>query len=244
MPEISEYVFCTAAVPGGICGLLLYRSDFQTFYMGSHGFLTERPLVFLYNTFLIFTTTLIVYLFRRRVFWRVILTIFWMGLGIINGVLLTTRVTPFTGPDLHMITDAFEIADRYLPAFFFWVVVVLAVLAVLGLVLLFIKGPKYKGKLRYKVNIPLIIVGALAFAGTTKLALEKGYCPTILEILHLLMRITVIPTVWLQRFLTQESAAPEIIQRRLWLISQRVRSLCRRQEKADRISFFFSWSPF
>ena len=136
-------------------------------------FLTERPLVFLYNTFLIFTTTLIVYLFRRRVFWRVILTIFWMGLGIINGVLLTTRVTPFTGPDLHMITDAFEIADRYLPAFFFWVVVVLAVLAVLGLVLLFIKGPKYKGKLRYKVNIPLIIVGALAFAGTTKLALEK-----------------------------------------------------------------------
>ena len=38
MPEISEYVFCTAAVPGGICGLLLYRSDFQTFYIGSYGF--------------------------------------------------------------------------------------------------------------------------------------------------------------------------------------------------------------
>ena len=136
-------------------------------------FLTERPLVFLYNTFLIFTTTLIVYLFRRRIFWRVILTIFWMGLGIINGVLLSTRVTPFTGPDLHMITDAFEIADRYLPPFFFWVVVVLAVIAVLALVLLCIKGPRYKGKLRYKVNIPLIIVGILAFAGTTKLALEK-----------------------------------------------------------------------
>ena len=136
-------------------------------------FLTERPLVFLYNTFLIFTTTLIVYLFRRRIFWRVILTIFWMGLGIINGVLLSTRVTPFTGPDLHMITDAFEIADRYLPPFFFWVVVVLAVIAVLALALLFIKGPRYKGKLRYKVNIPLIIVGILAFAGTTKLALEK-----------------------------------------------------------------------
>ncbi len=136
-------------------------------------FLTERPLVFLYNTFLIFTTTLIVYLFRRRVFWRVILTIFWMGLGIINGVLLSTRVTPFTGPDLHMITDAFEIADRYLPPFFFWVVVILAVVAVLALILLFIKGPRYKGKLRYKVNIPLILAGILAFAGTTKLALEK-----------------------------------------------------------------------
>lgn len=136
-------------------------------------FLTERPLVFLYNAFLIFTTTLLVYFFRRRVFWRVILTIFWMGLGIINGVLLSTRVTPFTGPDLHMITDAFEIADRYLPPFFFGVVVVLAVAAVLALILLFLKGPRYKGKLRYKVNIPLILAGILAFAGTTRLALEK-----------------------------------------------------------------------
>ena len=33
----------------------------------------ERPLVFFYNAFLIFTTTLLVYFFRRRVFWRVIL---------------------------------------------------------------------------------------------------------------------------------------------------------------------------
>lgn len=136
-------------------------------------FMTERPLVFLYNAFLIFTTTLIVYLFRRRVFWRTILFIFWMGLGIINGVLLSTRVTPFTGPDLHLITDAFEIADRYLSPFFFVVVVILFVLAILGLIWLFIKGPKYQGKMSYKWNVPLILAGVLAFAGTTKLALDK-----------------------------------------------------------------------
>lgn len=136
-------------------------------------FMKERPLVFLYNAFLIFTTTLIVYLFRRRVFWRTILFIFWMGLGIINGVLLSNRVTPFTGPDLHLITDAFQIADRYLSPFFFAVVVIVAVLAVIGLIILFFKGPRYQGKMRYKLNIPLIAVGIAAFAGTTKLALEK-----------------------------------------------------------------------
>ena len=136
-------------------------------------FMTGRPLVFLYNAFLIFTTTLIVYLFRRRVFWRTILFIFWMGLGIINGILLSTRVTPFTGPDLHLITDAFEIADRYLSPFFFVVVVILFVLAILGLIWLFIKGPKYQGKMSYKWNVPLILAGVLAFAGTTKLALDK-----------------------------------------------------------------------
>ena len=136
-------------------------------------FMTERPLVFLYNAFLIFTTTLIVYLFRRRVFWRTILFIFWMGLGIINGILRSPRGTPFTGPDLHLITDAFEIADRYLSPFFFVVVVILFVLAILGLIWLFIKGPKYQGKMSYKWNVPLILAGVLAFAGTTKLALDK-----------------------------------------------------------------------
>ena len=39
-------------------------------------FMMGRPLVFLYNAALIFTTTLVVYLFRRRVFVRTILTIF------------------------------------------------------------------------------------------------------------------------------------------------------------------------
>lgn len=136
-------------------------------------FMQERPLVFLYNAFLIFTTTLLVYLFRRRVFFRTILFIFWIGLGIINGVLLSNRVTPFTGPDLHLITDAFQIADRYLSPFFFVVVVIAAVLAVLLLIVLFFKGPRYQGKMSYKVNVPLIAAGVLAFAGTTKLALEK-----------------------------------------------------------------------
>ena len=136
-------------------------------------FMKERPLVFLYNAFLIFTTTLIVYLFRRRVFWRTICVIFWLGLGIINGVLLSNRVTPFTGPDLHLITDAFQIADRYLSPFFFVVVVIAAILAVIGLIILFFKGPKYQGKMSYKLNVPLILAGVLAFAGTTKLALDK-----------------------------------------------------------------------
>lgn len=136
-------------------------------------FMKERPLVFLYNAGLIFTTTLIVYLVRRRVFVRTILFIFWMGLGIINGVLLAQRVTPFTGPDLHLIADAFQIADRYLPPFFFVLVVIAFIIAVLGLVLLFFKGPKYQGKMMYKVNVPLVAAGVLAFCGITRLALEK-----------------------------------------------------------------------
>lgn len=136
-------------------------------------YMTGRPLVFLYNAAFIFTTSLIVYLFRRRCFWRVLVSIFWLTLGIINGVLLMTRVTPFTGPDLHMITDALKIANKYLPFAGVVVVCILFAILVLLLVMLFIKGPKYQGPLKYKYNIPLVLAGALLFAGSTKLALEK-----------------------------------------------------------------------
>lgn len=136
-------------------------------------YMTERPLVFLYNSFLIFTTTMLVYLVRRRVFMRVLLTIFWLGLGIINGVLLANRVTPFTGPDLHLITDAVKIANKYLNPFFFVIVMIIAILVLIAMIILFVKGPRYRGKLRYRVNIPFVLIVVLAFAGTTRLALDK-----------------------------------------------------------------------
>lgn len=136
-------------------------------------YMTDKPAVFFYNAALIFTTTLIVYLFRRRVFLRVLLTIFWLALGIINGVLLSQRVTPFTGPDLHLITDAFKIANRYLPVWGFALVIVIFIAAVFVLVRLFLKAPKYQGPMKYKYNIPLVAAGILLFSGVTKLSLEK-----------------------------------------------------------------------
>lgn len=136
-------------------------------------FMTGRPLVFAYNAALIFTTSLIVYLFRRRCFIRVLLCMFWLLLGIINGVILATRVTPFTGPDLHLLTDGMALLEKYLPK---WgVIVALIVLGFFALTLLglIVKGPKFKGKLKYRWNIPLVLAGILAFAGLTQLALEK-----------------------------------------------------------------------
>ena len=44
-------------------------------------YMTGKPLVFAYNTMFIFTTMLIVYLFHRRCFWRVVVSVFWLFLG-------------------------------------------------------------------------------------------------------------------------------------------------------------------
>ena len=51
--------------------------------------------------------------------------------------------------------------------------VVLLLAVCLLLLILLIKGPKYTGKLKYRYNIPLIILAGLLFAGSTQLALEK-----------------------------------------------------------------------
>lgn len=136
-------------------------------------YMTGKPLVFVYNTAFIFTTMLIVYLFHRRFFWRVLVSAFWLFLGLVNGILLMNRVTPFTGPDLHMLTDGLSIMQKYLPAYGVVLGCILIGLVLIGLLILLIKGPKYKKKIRYRYVIPLILAGIAAFGGITQLALEK-----------------------------------------------------------------------
>ena len=136
-------------------------------------YMTTKPLVFAYNTAFIFTTMLLVYLFRKRIFWRIFIGSLWLFLGIVNGVLLLNRVTPFTGPDVKNLTDGLSIAKKYLTHTQMTIGAVLLGIAVLILLIILIRSPKYRGKLKYKVNIPLVLVGVLAFGGITQLALEK-----------------------------------------------------------------------
>src|SRR5699024_942652 len=136
-------------------------------------FMTEKPLVFLYNAFLIFTTFMVVYLFRRRTLARMFMTFFWLLLGIINCVILSNRVTPFTGPDLKNLSDGAKVVTKYLSGG-----TVILAFAALAAVLLFLvwfwfKGPKFRGRIRWYVNLPLIAAVVLLFVGTTNLALEK-----------------------------------------------------------------------
>ena len=141
-------------------------------------YMTGSPLIFLYNAFLIFTTRLGVYLFKHRILARTIVGCFWFILGCVNGFLLLNRVTPFTGPDLKLINDAMRILNKYLSPG-----LVVAVLVGLGVLLLFFiwmfrKGWKFQGKMRYWLNIPLIVAGVAIFALTSKLAIDNRLLST------------------------------------------------------------------
>ena len=136
-------------------------------------YMTEKPLVFAYNTFFIFTTMLVVYLFRRRCFLRVLIATLWLFLGAVNGIILMTRVTPFTGPDLHLLSDAAAMAKKYLSTSGVIIAAIVVTVVLIFLVWLLIKGPVYRGKRKFRYIIPMILIGALSFAGVTQLALEK-----------------------------------------------------------------------
>ena len=136
-------------------------------------YMVGSKLVFLYNAFLIFVTTTLVYLTRRRIFARILIMSIWLVLGIINGVVLACRVTPFTGPDLKLVTETLRILNKYLSVGMVIVVIILFLLLIAGLVWLAIKAPKYQGKMYYRLNIPLVIAAAASFLLVTNVALKE-----------------------------------------------------------------------
>ena len=116
-------------------------------------FMTGSTAAFAYNSFMIFMSFMLVYLFRRRIFMRLLIAFFWLVLGIINGTILSSRVTPFTGQDLHLITDALDIVGNYMSPVQLILKAGGIVLGIAVLVLLWKYAPKYQGRLRYPLNL-------------------------------------------------------------------------------------------
>ncbi len=135
-------------------------------------YVDERTKVFFYNAFLIYVTTLFVFFFRRRTFWRTFIFTLWFLLGTMNGVILANRVTPLTGPDMAMFAELQGVINKYFNGIEVILVSVgLIILAVL-LILLFIKAPKYRKKRRFKLIIPGFILGWAALVGLTEWGLQ------------------------------------------------------------------------
>ena len=124
-------------------------------------YLTLSPWPFLFNTYMIFVTFLLTYIVKRRVFFRIIISVFWLIIGCVNGYMLSVRVTPFNAQDLKVIDDALSMIDKYFTGVQ-GVMIILGILAVIAwLVSMWKRGGQYQGK---NYRIPAIIVCVIAFA--------------------------------------------------------------------------------
>lgn len=136
-------------------------------------YMTETPFVFLFNAFLIFATFMIVYLFRRRVFVRILLSVFWLFLGTCNGYLLLKRVTPFNAQDLKVLSDALELTGNYFSGGELVLLIIGIVAVVLWVISMWRRGGQYTGKMHRIIALIGVIASIGAYVGLTDVAIDK-----------------------------------------------------------------------
>ena len=134
-------------------------------FLGSHAF------AFFFNALIIFFTLSVVYLFRRRMLMRIIISCIWLLLGIINGCVLSQRVTPFGYTDLKCISDLLTMTNtQYFTKTQEICVVILLSILVLFLFILALKGPKFQGH-PHKVRAACFcVLMGIVMSGATTLA--------------------------------------------------------------------------
>lgn len=141
-------------------------------------YMTETPLVFLYNAFMIFVTFSIVYLFKRRVFVRIILSVLWMVLGITNGYMLMKRVTPFNAQDLKVAKDGLSLISNYFNGFELILLIIGIIAVIIWLVSMWKRGGQYEGKVSRVRALIGIAVCALLYTFASNMAVEKRVVST------------------------------------------------------------------
>ncbi|MCF0140664.1 MAG: LTA synthase family protein [Mogibacterium sp.] len=122
-------------------------------------FLIQKPVVFLYNTAIIFTTMTIALLFKRRRFAWIIISLVWISLGIVNGGILLKRMTPFTLYDLQNLGDGLTLLTTYFAKWQITLATVAVCLIVALLVLVFLRSDKWIN-INYKKSIAAIAISA------------------------------------------------------------------------------------
>lgn len=137
-------------------------------------FCVSSPLTFLYNALLIFASLLIVYLFKRRALVRIAISVFWLLLGIINGCILASRVTPFNFTDLKLVGDLLSMKNsKYFSTGQEIAVIVLLLVLAVFLVFLAVKGPKFPGRVHIFRNLAFLVLCVACIPFVTKAAIHS-----------------------------------------------------------------------
>ena len=128
-------------------------------------FLFQHPYSFLVNALIVGCSYSLALLFRKQKSLLVLFTLFWLTLGIINGVILTFRVTPFTSSDLLLLKDGVNVASKYLSLLALAALVALLVLVIVVLAVLAFRIPAVKKRPKLPYSVTAILCTFLAAWG-------------------------------------------------------------------------------
>ena len=134
---------------------------------------------------------------------RLVMSCFWLLLGIINGVILANRVTPFTGPDLRNLSDGAKVVTKYLSKG-----TMILVVAACGIIGIFCMGldqrTEISGENPLVSECAVDCSGNCTLYGSNNLALAKRVLSSYFVNIAFATRITAIRTVWQSPCLIRE----------------------------------------
>ena len=178
LEKIFQNPYSCCLVLGMLCNLAVETLSRKS-PIAAGQYLLQRPLVFFYNSLIIAFTLSAALLVKRRIFVFSFLTALWIGMGLINSILLVFRTTPFTAVDLRLIEYAVALLDRYFSNIQLFLLggFLFAILAVL--LFLFFKLPKqerivWKKSAMYIIFL-FLLIRWLTWAGIQTNLLAKNF---------------------------------------------------------------------
>ena len=127
-------------------------------------FMLDQPVYFCVNLALILFLYALPFLSKRENFFRTLVTVFLMIIGVTDFVLLFIRVTPFTAHDLQQINAAIRILDHYISFFAIVIAVVLVIAGLTALVIWYRRAPKRRHRRKLSESLPRIFITGAASA--------------------------------------------------------------------------------
>ncbi len=163
----------TAVIINFINEMLTRRSVGDTFE-----FVWQHPLMFFVNVLMVFATLTIPLLFRRRMTGVLLISLVWLILGILNYIVLSYRVTPFSAVDIKLFKSVASIVKQYLNGVEITLIII-AILALLaGAVVMWFRVPKIEGKFRRWPYLLLALASFGSAYGINQLGIHTGKIPT------------------------------------------------------------------
>lgn len=122
------------------------------------GFAIKNPIIFLFNMFIVLFTLSLSYLFTRRQFVLYAISGIWLGLGVVNGIILCFRLTPLSAMDFYSIIPFPQLVPGYINILIIILIAIIVMLIIRGVVLLWRKAKKEK--LPGVISIITVVVSA------------------------------------------------------------------------------------
>lgn len=141
-------------------------------------FVTGSPITFLLNYVIVLFTMSFVLVLRKRIAPMLLIACVWIGFGVANFLLKSYRETPFSANDLRMATSVMSIMDKYLTGPLGAFLIILIIAAIILVIYIWRKVPKYSKKINYIWNVALIIMIGIITVGSANIGIAIGSLST------------------------------------------------------------------